>query len=146
MDITHSLCNPSQCLTEWENFSFMSSRNLLSCSGGLLPLILCCVTLGRFCLPHPILGSLKASVYPPFSCLFLSIIFAFYHCRHWKKLPVGEIPLKHKETTEEVTNMTLMKITHVQSSDISKLLPCGMITNIFPSNVTQTGHSESLSL
>lgn len=71
--ITDSLCNLSQCLTEWENFLFMSGRNLLTCSGGLLPLILCCVTLGRFCLYllHPVVGSLKGLIYLPFSCLVL---------------------------------------------------------------------------
>lgn len=59
-----------------------------------------------------------------------------------KKLPVRKIPLNHKGTVEEVTNINLMKITHVQSSDISKLLPCGTIPNIFPSCFSQAGHSN----
>lgn len=42
-----------------------------------------------------------------------------------KKLPVSKISLNHKGTIEEVTNINLMKTAHVQSSDISKLLPAG---------------------
>lgn len=63
-----------------------------------------------------------------------------------KKLPVRKIPLNHKGTIEEVTNINLMKIASVQSSDISKSLPWGVIMDIFPSCVSLAGHSKSPSL
>lgn len=102
----------------------MSSTNLLSCSWGLLPLILCCVPLGSICLCllQPLLDGPKGSVYLPCCCLCLQVVFAILSVQALKILLVKQIPVNHKGTIEEVTNIKLMKIAHVQSyqDDISK--------------------------
>lgn len=118
-----SLGNLFQCLTTLDGK--MSSRNLLVYGWGLLPLILCCVPLGSvcLCLLHPLLGSPRSLTS---LTLFLLLVFADNICvlsvQTLKMLPVKKIPVNHKGTIEEMTNIKLMKIAHVQSyqDDISK--------------------------